>query len=70
MHEQLLQLARSRGRLVGREQSIGRDFTPHIVLQRNRSALSGRKLKIDAVYVIEKEGNQRFNTVKAKINLA
>lgn len=70
LHEQLLELAKSSGRILINEQYTGRNFTPHVTHQKNKSAAPGRLLHIDTLYLVEKDMNQRLKTVVAKIKLA
>lgn len=70
LHEQLLHLAKSSGRVLINEQYTGRNFTPHVTHQGNKYAETGRLLNIDALYLVEKDMNQRLKTVVAKIKLA
>jgi 2'-5' RNA ligase len=70
LHEDLLKLAMKHGRMnrTGNDYH-GRSYTPHITHQGRSRVNEGQRIKIETVYVVERDMSHHVKTVIEKIDL-
>lgn len=71
LHDQLLKIAKKHGRMQIRDHHYAeRSYVPHITHQGRQKIEEGRKIKVDSLYLIERDMSHHVKTVAEIFRLA